>query len=56
MIDVSTFASLEQLRSAQEQRVVAESMDEREACLRQVRSAQEQRIAAESTEEREARL
>ena len=45
-------ARLQQVRSAQEQRIAAESTDEREARLQQVRSAQEQRIAVESTDER----
>ena len=45
-------ARLQNLRSAQEQRIAAESMEEREARLQQLRSAQEQRIAAESMEER----
>ena len=49
-------ARLQQLRSAQEQRITAELMEEREAHLQQLRSAQKRRIAAESTEERETRL
>ena len=49
-------ARLQQLRSAQEERIVVESMEEREARLQQLRSAQEQRIAVESMEAREARL
>ena len=38
------------------QRIIAESMEEREVRLQRVRSAQEQRIVAESTEDKEARV
>ena len=38
-------ARLQRVRSAQEQRIAAESMDETEARLQRVRSTQEQRIA-----------
>ena len=49
-------ARLQQVRSAQEQRIAAVSVEEREARLHQLWVAHQQTIATESAEEREARL
>ena len=51
-----TYVLLQQLRFGEQQRIAAESTEEREARLQQVRSTQDRRIATESAEEREVRL